>query len=154
MNEKEFDFEGLDKAYANCIGGRQMNKYALKVLISPSWWIRNYPTSRDLDKVYRYLLDHKDEVNVIGRDPYNLDLSFRGRRYSIWWANFPYAYLSRTEVTEEDGRVTRCGKVLPTRATAMEFYEVFGASPEGRVDGKYRKADELLSLTRQPEKTE
>lgn len=131
-----------------------MNKYALKVLISPSWWIRNYPTSRDLDKVYRYLLDHKDEVNVIGRDPYNLDLSFRGRQYSIWWANFPYAYLSRTEVTEEDGRITRCGGVLPTRATAMEFYEVFGASPEGRIGGKYRKAAELLSLTRQPEKAE
>ncbi len=86
--------------------------------------------------------------------PEGLNTKALKRLCSIWWANFPYAYLSRTEVTEEDGRVTRCGKVLPTRATAMEFYEAFGASPEGRVNGKYRKADELLSLTRQPEKTE
>lgn len=42
-----------------------MNKYTLKALINPCWWVRNNPISRDLDKVYRYLLDHKDEVKVI-----------------------------------------------------------------------------------------
>lgn len=131
-----------------------MNKYTFKALINPYWWVRNNPISRDLDKVYRYLLDHKDEVKVINCGPYTLHLLFRGRQYNVWWANFPYAYLSETVVTEEDGHITRCGGVLPTRATAMEFYEVFGASPEGRIDGKYRKAAELLSLTRQPEKTE
>ena len=34
-----------------------MNKYTLKALINPCWWVRNNPISRDLDKVYRYLLD-------------------------------------------------------------------------------------------------
>lgn len=131
-----------------------MNKYTLKVLLNPSWWLRNYPTSRTIDKVYRYLLDHKDEVKVIEQSPYSLDLSFRGRRYKIWRANFPYAYLSETAVTGKDGYITECSRVLPSRATAMEFYETFGASPEGRIGREDRKAARLLSIVQQPEKDE
>lgn len=131
-----------------------MNKYILKVLLNPSWWLRNYPTSRTIDKVYRYLLDHKAEVKVIEQSPYSLDLSFRGRQYQIWWANFPYAYLSETMVTEKDGHITKCSRVLPSRATAMEFYETFGASPEGRIGREGRKAARLLSIVQQPEKDE
>lgn len=131
-----------------------MNKYTLKVLLSPSYWIRNYSTNWTLDKFYRYLLDHKDEAKVIDQGPYNIILSFRGRTYNIWWANYPYAYLSEIEAIEKDGHITRSSRAVPSRATCMEFYEAFGASPEGRIDRKERNAFKLLNLIRQPEKTE
>lgn len=128
-----------------------MNKYTFKALINPCWWIRNNSTNRDLDKFYRYLLDHKDEVTFLGHTDYELDLLFRGQVIRVWRANFPYAYLSKTSVIEKDGRVTESYDVMPTRATAMEFYETFD-TPQDVCSETPEAA--LLKLIQQQEKTE
>lgn len=128
-----------------------MDKYKLIALINPCWWIRYKSTSRDLDKFYRYLLDHKDEVKVPYRGDYEMDLLFRGLVIRVWRANFPYAYLSKTSVIERNGRVTESIDVLPARATALEFYETFD-TPQDVCNETPEAA--LLKLIQQQEKTE
>lgn len=124
-----------------------MNKYKLIVLINPYWWIREGSTNKDLDKFYRYLLDHKNEVKVLGRGEYEMDLIFRGLVIRVWRTNFPYAYLTRTAVIEKDGRVTESSAVLPSRATALEFYETFDTPQEACSEAPETTLLKLIQLT-------
>lgn len=123
-----------------------MNKYKLRVLLNPRWWIRNYGTDKDADAFFRYLIDHKSEVKVKIVDEYRLSITFRCRVYYIWRANFPYAYLQTVETHSKDGLISS-ENILPSRATALEFYETFDREIEPQT-----AARSILNLVIQPEK--
>lgn len=79
-------------------------KYTIKVLITPSCWIRNYQTSKNWDKKFLKLL----EENKWGSpDQYTACLG----DIVIWIANYPYASFNPCS--------TAGLRVLPSRKTAM-----------------------------------
>lgn len=125
-----------------------MNKYKLRVLLNPRWWIRNYGTDKDTDAFFRYLINHKSEVKVKIVDEYRLSITFRCRVYYIWHANFPYAYLQTVETHSKDGLISS-ENTLPSRATALEFYETFDREIEPQT-----AARRILNLVIQPEKND
>lgn len=125
-----------------------MNKYKLRVLLNPCWWIRNYDTDKDVDAFFRYLIDHKNEVEVKSADEYHLSIHFRGRVYYVWRENVPYAYLQSVETHCSDGLI-RSGQALPSRATALEFYETFDRGIEPQTPART-----MLNLVMQSEKND
>lgn len=113
-----------------------MNKYTLKVLFSPAWWHMNHDFDKEFDTFYKELLAYKDEVKVLSYDGFYLKLDYRGKRFDVWVENFPYAYLSRAKTWDENGREIYVDRGRPSRATAMEFSEVFGSAPTLGVASK------------------
>lgn len=103
-----------------------MNKYTLKVLFNPQWWLMAYDFDKEFDTFYKELLAHKDEVKVLSYDGFYLKLDYRGKRFDVWVENFPYGYLSRARTWGENGREIFFERKRPSRTTAMEFNEVFG----------------------------
>lgn len=118
-----------------------MNKYAIKILLDPRWWHMNYDFDKEFDTFYKELLAHKDEVKVLSCDSFYLKLEYRGKRFDVWVENFPYAYLSRARTWDENGHEIFVDRKRPSRATAMEFNEVFGNAQSW---GSMEKAVDLL----------
>lgn len=86
--------------------------YFFKILLTPSCWIRNYPTSRVLSDKINKALD-------AGLLP-TVDAGYLGRSYTVkldglelWIENYPYAY----------GSVYPYGRTLPDRATVFRLAE-------------------------------
>lgn len=102
----------------------------LRVLFTPSLWTRNDPTDEGVDAFFRVLLDNLDEVKLISCDNYMLRLEFRRTVYDFWITNRFYAFLSRVIAYEkvDERNMRRLYKVvgkLPSRATALAFYDAF-----------------------------
>lgn len=107
-----------------------MIKNFLRVLFTPSVWIRNHPTDERLDAFFRVLLDNLDEVKLISCTYRTIRLEFRGTIYDFWIANRFYAFLSETTAYErvDDKRMRELYMVrdkMPSRATAFAFYDAF-----------------------------
>ena len=77
-------------------------KYTIKVLLTPSCWIRNYPTSKVWDM---RLLNLMEENKWRGNDTYT---AYIGKE-EIWIKNHPYASF-------EPGAMVQ---MLPSRKTAL-----------------------------------
>lgn len=107
-----------------------MIKNFLRVLFTPSSWIRNDPTDEGVDAFFHVLLDNLDEVKVIWGGHYWIRLEFRGIIYDFWIANRFYAFLSEVKAYEsvDDEKMRELYRVKgkqPSRATAFAFYDAF-----------------------------
>lgn len=107
-----------------------MIKNFLRVLFTPSSWIRNHPTDEGVDAFFHVLLDNLDEVKLIWCSHYKIRLEFRGVVYDFWIANRFYAFLDETTAYErvDDEKMRQLYKVrhkMPSRATALAFYDAF-----------------------------
>lgn len=58
----------------------------IRILTTPSCWIRNYPTDRALSKWINYSLNRGYSPEYLSR--YNCSLNGK----VLWIANYPYAY--------------------------------------------------------------
>lgn len=77
----------------------------IRVLYTPSCWIRNRPTNREWDKKVRQQLKNPKFTNI---NSYKCNL----RDLTIWTENYPYAY-----GTDDTGRV----KGMPSRRTVFKL---------------------------------
>ena len=107
-----------------------MIKNFLRVLFTPSAWIRNHSTDEGVDAFFRVLLDNLDDVKLISCTRYQIQLEFRRTIYEFWIANRFYAFLSETTAYEsiDEKNVRELYKVrnkMPSRATAFAFYDAF-----------------------------
>lgn len=107
-----------------------MIKNFLRVLFTPSVWIRNHPTDKGVDAFFHVLLDNLDEVKFISCTHFTIRLEFRRTIYEFWIANRFYAFLSETTAYErvDDEKMRELYKVrhkMPGRATAFAFYDAF-----------------------------
>lgn len=107
-----------------------MIKNFLRVLFTPSSWIRNDPTDEGVDAFFHVLLDNLDEVKLISCDKYELRLEFRRTVYDFWITNRFYAFLSSVKAYErvDDGKMRVLYRVKgkpPSRETAFAFYDAF-----------------------------
>ena len=101
-------------------------KNAIRVVMTPSCWIRNYRTSKEWDRELNHLLDTEDfEIH-------NFHLRFVKSGTCIWIANYPYAFGDRiTPLENFYGYVNK----LPARKTVFRLYDKI-------CSGKY-KADKV-----------
>lgn len=102
----------------------------LRVLFTPSSWIRNDPTDEGVDAFFHVLLDNLDEVKLIWCSHYWIRLEFRRTIYDFWIANRFYAFLSEVKAYErvDDEKMRELYRVngkMPSRATAFAFYDAF-----------------------------
>jgi hypothetical protein len=109
---------------------KKMIKNFIRVLFTPSVWIRNDPTDKTVDAFFRVLLDNLDEVKLISCSHYTIRLEFRRTIYEFWIANRFYAFLSETnayEIIDEKNmrELYRVRNKMPSRATAFAFYDAF-----------------------------
>ena len=120
------------------------------------WDIKNYEFNKSVDKFIRTLIEHKDEVEILARDPFYIGLVFRGRAFSIWIANRPYAYLSRIlEHKIEDGIVrfkltsNSIKHVRASRIAELDFYETFDKPTANRhVENEARFLESVCKVTK------
>lgn len=80
--------------------------YLLRVLITPSCWIRNYPTNNYWDRSVRLNLKNPD-FTLINR----CEVRLNGKK--IWIANHPYASVTDAETHNDN--------VMPSRRTVFMF---------------------------------
>ena len=80
----------------------------LKVLLTPSIWLRNSPTNLGWSYRLNTLMDNKTKVKLLS----SCTAEFEDGT-SVWVANYPYAYGSNAK---NDG-------YLPTRKTALRLAE-------------------------------
>ncbi|WP_418954635.1 hypothetical protein [Sutterella wadsworthensis] len=107
-----------------------MIKNFLRVLFTPSVWLRNDPTDEGVDAFFRVLLDNLDEVKLISCTHYWIRLEFRRTIYEFWIANRFYAFLSETTAYKriDENNMRQLYMVrhkMPSRATALAFYDAF-----------------------------
>ena len=86
-------------------------KHLLRVLTSPSCWLRSWRTNKDLDAAINKLLDAGADITF---DRYTTTLG----PLSLWTANFPYSYGRENTID---------GIGLPSRKTAFRLYDTIAA---------------------------
>lgn len=102
--------------------------------LNPSFIVKNDPTDKTVDRFIRRLIEHKDEVRLLRSNGYTVTIAFRGKRFTLWVSNYPYAYLS--EVWLDDGSIL--GKrisshLMPSRKTVFDFHEAFDAEIQAMI---------------------
>lgn len=107
-----------------------MIKNFLRVLFTPSSWLRIDPTDEGVDAFFHVLLDNLDEVKLIWCSHDWIRLEFRKTIYDFWTANRFYAFLSAIKAYErvDEKRMRELYRVKgkqPSRATAFAFYDAF-----------------------------
>ena len=107
-----------------------MIKNFIRVLFTPSSWVRNHPTDECVDAFFHVLLDNLDDVKLISCSHYTIRLEFRRTIYEFWIADRFYAFLSGTnayEIIDEKNmrELYRIRNKMPSRATAFAFYDAF-----------------------------
>jgi len=88
-------------------------KCLIKILLTPSIWIRNFPSSKFMDGLVDLLIKADPEIEFY--DGYKV--KFKGFDFILWVANRPYAspHLHKDPYLE----------FLPSRCKALEFFEWF-----------------------------
>lgn len=77
-------------------------------------WIRNYPTNKGLDVVFKKCLD--SGTKSISSDQYYTEVGFNnGYTIKFWNTNPMYAYASRGLVTTPEGKKTYWDATMPSR---------------------------------------
>lgn len=101
-------------------------KKLFRFWLNPRFIIRNNPINLTVDRFIRLLIEHKDEVELVKCDSYTATIGFRGVRYQLWIANFPYAYLSDIWL-DNNGMFGNkiSSNVMPSRETIFDFHETF-----------------------------
>lgn len=92
-------------------------KYLLRVLTSPSCWIRSAPTNKELDAAINKLLDAGANITA---NSYTTTL---GPLY-LWTANFPYDYGRENTID---------GIGLPSRKTVFRLYDTIAALKDAEI---------------------
>ena len=136
-----------------------MIKNFLRVLFTPSVWIRNPPTDEGVDAFFHVLLDNLDEVKLISCTHYWIRLEFRGIVYDFWIANRFYAFLSETTAYEsiDEKNMRKLYKVrnkLPSRATAFAFYDAFRDVIQQAEDWNYAGLKSMAEVVNEEKKDE
>lgn len=134
-----------------------MIKNFLRVLFTPSVWIRNNPTDKGVDAFFRVLLDNLDEVKLIRCSPYWIRLEFRRTIYEFWIANRFYAFLSDTNAYESiDEKNMRelymVRNKMPSRATAFAFYDAFRDVIQQAEDRNYAGLKSMTEVVNEEKK--
>ncbi len=113
-------------------------KYLLKVLVTPSCWLRNTLTCRKVERFYREIIKAKDRVEVVKIDGYHIIFKFKERYFRAWISNKYYGFLMELEEVKPNDRwpldwllVKRLNyiKGQPSRTTAFEFEDLFLPKP-------------------------
>ena len=129
-------------------------KTLLRIISTPSCWIRNYRTNKTVDLFIRNLVEHKDEVELLGFNDCNIYLKFRGKIFGLWRANKWYAYLSRisliTDIKYTYRYERQCEEKMPSREACFLFYETFGVLVEKSAKDKERKKTDFLEEVIKP----
>lgn len=136
-----------------------MIKNFLRVLFTPSVWIRNHPTDEGVDAFFHVLLDNLDEVKLISCTHYWIRLEFRGIVYDFWIANRFYAFLSETtayEIIDEKNmrELYRVRNKMPSRATAFAFYDAFRDVIQQYEDMNYAGLKSMAEVVNEEKKDE
>lgn len=136
-----------------------MIKNFLRVLFTPSAWIRNHPTDEGVDAFFRVLLDNLDEVKLIRCSHYWIRLEFRRTIYEFWIANRFYGFLSYTNAYEsiDEKKMRELYKVrnkMPSRATAFAFYDVFRDVIQQADDPNYVGLKSMAAVVNKEKKDE
>lgn len=136
-----------------------MIKNFLRVLFTPSVWIRNNPTDKGVDAFFRVLLDNLDEVKLIRCSPYWIRLEFRRTIYEFWIANRFYAFLSAVNAYErvDDEKMRelyRLRNKMPSRATAFAFYDAFRDVIQQAEDWNYAGLKSMAEVVNEEKKDE
>lgn len=104
-------------------------KYLLRILFTPSCWLRPYRTNKAADRFVRYLIEHKYEVTEIRLYGPFIYIKIREQFFGLWVANKWGAYLSEfCLVRGRDfllGRECEIEKAIPSRETCFRFYDTF-----------------------------
>ncbi len=134
-----------------------MIKNFLRVLFTPSVWMRNYPTDQGVDAFFRVLLDNLDDVKLISCDNYMLRLEFRRTVYDFWITNRFYAFLARVIAYEriDEQNMRRLYKVVgkpPSRATALAFYDAFRDVIQQAEYGNYAGLKSMAEVVNEEKK--
>lgn len=134
-----------------------MIKNFLRVLFTPSVWIRNNPTDKGVDAFFRVLLDNLDEVKLIRCSPYWIRLEFRRTIYEFWITNRFYAFLSDTnayEIIDEKNmrELYRVRNKMPSRATAFAFYDAFRDVIQQAEDRNYAGLKSMTEVVNEEKK--
>ena len=56
---------------------------------------QNYPVSEALNDLFQYLIDHRDQCEIIDNDGHWLTIGINDHIVSVWVANWPFASLDR-----------------------------------------------------------
>lgn len=56
---------------------------------------QNYPVSEALNDLFQYLIDHRDQCEIIDNDGHWLTIGIDDHIVSVWVANWPFASLDR-----------------------------------------------------------
>lgn len=99
--------------------------YALRVVVTPNCWTRNYNTSKELDGLINDMLDSGANIEII--DEYTTKLG----GVILWTSNFPYAYGRIDSTASRVFRNLRSLKGLPNRITVFRL--------KAAVDAAYTK---------------
>lgn len=101
----------------------------IRILTTPSCWIRNYRTDKTVDRFIRTLVEHKDEVEEIRYGNCTIYLKFRGKVYELWTSNKWYGYLSDIYLIpsfdDTYRREKACTNKMPSRGACFLFYDTF-----------------------------
>lgn len=136
-----------------------MFKKFLRVLFTPSSWIRHHPTDEGVDAFFHVLLDNLDEVKLIWCSHYKIRLVFRRIVYDFWIANRFYAFLSETtayEIIDEKNmrELYRVRNKMPSRATAFAFYDAFRDVIQQYEDMNYTGLKSMAEVVNEEKKDE
>lgn len=95
-------------------------KLFLRVLVTPSFWMRDVPASKEWDRAVRALIA-SGKISTKKVDGYTISVG----QITIWLGNFPYGY----------GRSYGSGacSFLPTRRTALLLYDAIAAAESSRL---------------------
>jgi hypothetical protein len=93
--------------YEILIGGIMLKKYWWRILTTPACWMRNYPTSKVVDKWINKQID--GGLFIIRNDNYIAIIDTE----DVWIGNYPYAY----------GWLKRFGGLLPSRSTVFRLHD-------------------------------
>lgn len=117
----------------------------LRILLTPSCWVRSYKTDETVDKFVQMIIDHKDEIEWIKCDDLYTYIKLRGSIYGLWDCNGWHSYISRINLIKSMDdphiREKRCEDKMPSRKTCFRFYDEIGKLTE-----KLRKPDDTLFL--------
>ena len=56
---------------------------------------QNYPVSEALNDLYQYLIDHRDQCEIINNDGHWIAIGIDDHIVSVWVANWPFATMNR-----------------------------------------------------------
>lgn len=118
-----------------------------------SFIVKNDPTDPTVDRFVRQLIEHKDEVRFLRSNGHTVTVAFRGKRFTLWVSNYPYAYLS--DIWLDDGSIL--GKrisshLMPSRKTVFDFHEAFDAEIKAKIFESTNKLSVLRAVIDEKER--